>query len=141
MCCSHTRYITYSANKEPYFISSDAYVMFGRVDFSWLLYTIAVTNHVTRVQLMMASKFELVTSPSGMPWCSVDQPSMVLEMASEDIATTCAMECLKYDCCLLYQFKKNSLLCELFDYTTTNFDVIPSCSSQCLLISKLLLRC
>ena len=115
--------------------------MFGRVDFSWLLYTIAVTNHVTRVQLMMASKFELVTSPSGMPWCSVDQPSMVLEMASEDIATTCAMECLKYDCCLLYQFKKNFLLCELFDYTTTNFDVIPSCSSQRLLISKLLLRC
>ena len=107
-----------------------------RNSFEWLLKIVAVTMQATSVLPMTSVKFETVTSPSGAPWCSLDLPSMVMQMMSGNMIATCAMECLKNECCMFYQFKENSFRCELFEYTTTNFTVIPSCSSQRTTISK-----
>ena len=85
---------------------------------------------------MMLSKCELVSSPKGEELCSVDQPSAVLQMVCGDMAATCGLECLKDGCCLMYQFKANSFVCEMFDYTTTNLSVIPGCASHIIAKSK-----
>ena len=112
-----------------------------RIKLQWLLQTVILIHHLTSVLSLMTSvKFRTMTSPSGSAdWCSVDQPSTVVQMACGPVPLQekrCALECAIDGCCLLYQFKVNSYLCELFEYTTTNFSVIPSCSSRSITMSE-----
>jgi hypothetical protein len=117
-------------------VEMNVWIRVPRNSFQWLLKIVAITIQAKSVLPMISVKFGTVTSPSGAPWCSLDLPSMLMQMMSGNMIATCAMECLKNECCMFYQFKENSFRCELFEYTTTNFTVIPSCSSQRTTISK-----
>jgi hypothetical protein len=114
--------------------------MFRRNCIQCLLNIIAVTDSVLGFFPPMTSvNFRTMTSPSGTEWCSVDQPTTVVQLACGPVQLQekrCASKCAIDGCCLLYQFKVNSYLCELFEYTTTNFSVIPSCSSRSITMSE-----
>lgn len=97
-----------------------------------LAVVIFATCHMYDSARFISNTFSIQFDNNGQKVCSVDTPTTVIQMESNDLTRQCGVECSASLCCSYYQFKSDTAQCELYASAPANFAVIQGCTGHLL---------
>ena len=71
--------------------------------------------------------YEVMKDASGVAVCSTDPPETVIAMGMADMAFQCGVRCTRELICYYYQFKADTMQCELYTMMPGNFTATDNC--------------
>ena len=99
-----------------------------RTSLTAVLFLSGLTSLV--VAMIKSSNYQMVTLSNGDKACSTKGPTKIMSLTSNRIINKklkCGSECTSASNCLLYQYRQDLKMCELYDFWPAKFSPASDC--------------